>query len=68
MGDNADLENDMKNSRIKQIINLEVCKTQIRQIKKREDNICGAYNKGSRRTQMPHQKSTCELQIKGLKI
>lgn len=57
----------MEESRTEQAVSPEVRKTQIRWNKEGEGKLRGAYSKGSRRTQIRHQKSACELQKEGSK-
>lgn len=59
---------DVEKSRTKQAYSSKVHKTQVKCNEKGEDKLCETYSKGSRKTQMQYQKSTCELQNERLKI
>ena len=61
------LDLDLEEFRTERAVSPEACKTQIKWKKEGEDKLCGAYGKGSRRTQMRHQKSARELQKEGSK-
>ena len=59
--DVAESDLDLEEPRIKQAVSPDVSKTEIRWNKEGEDRLRGGYGKGSRRTQMRHQKSAREL-------
>ena len=59
--DVAELDLDLEEPRIKQAVSLDVSKTEIRWNKEGENRLCKGYGKGSKRTQMRHQKSAYEL-------
>lgn len=59
------LDLDLEESRTERAVSPKVCKTQIRWNKDGEDRLRGVYGKGSRRTQMRHQKYARELPKEG---
>ena len=55
-----DLEGD--ESRTEEAVSSEVHKVEIKWSREGQDKLCGGYGKGSKRTQMRHQKSARELE------
>lgn len=63
--DRKDLE---KQSKIKQVVYFKAFQIELKLKKEEKKNLCDGYEKGSKRTQMRHNKSIWDLEIKVLKI